>query len=140
MSEQRRGGSSGAKFRISLGLQVGAVINRADSTGTKNVYIISVKEIKGRLDRLPAAGVGHMVMATVQKSRPQLRKKVHPAMVIRQQKSCGRKDGVSLYFEEDAEVIVNNKGKMKGSAITGPIAKEHADSWPRIASNAGSTA
>jgi large subunit ribosomal protein L23e len=26
---------------------------------------------------------------------------------------------------------------MKGSAITGPVAKECADLWPRIASNAG---
>ncbi len=26
---------------------------------------------------------------------------------------------------------------MKGSAITGPVAKECADIWPRIASNAG---
>lgn len=31
-----RGGSSGAKFRISLGLPVGAVINCADNTG--NVF------------------------------------------------------------------------------------------------------
>lgn len=34
-------------------------------------------------------------------------------------------------------VIVNPKGEMKGSAITGPVAKECADLWPRIASNAG---
>ncbi|MCV4731504.1 uL14 family ribosomal protein, partial [Escherichia coli] len=64
----------------------------------------------------------------------------HPAVVIRQRKSYRRKDGVFLDFENNAGVIVNNKGKMKCSAITGPIAKEHADSWPRIASNAGSTA
>ena len=31
-----RGGSAGAKFRISLGLPVGAVINCADNTGKKN--------------------------------------------------------------------------------------------------------
>ncbi|KAH0501104.1 60S ribosomal protein L23 [Microtus ochrogaster] len=72
-----RGGSSGAKFRISLGLPVGAVINCADNTGAKNLYIISVKGIKGRLNRLPAAGVGDMVMATVKKGKPELRKKGH---------------------------------------------------------------
>ncbi|PRQ36538.1 putative ribosomal protein L14P [Rosa chinensis] len=33
-------------------------------------------------------------------------------------------------------VIVNPKGEMKGSAITGPIGKEYADLWPRIASAA----
>ncbi|KAH0626973.1 hypothetical protein JD844_002307 [Phrynosoma platyrhinos] len=138
--EPRRGGSSGAKFRISLGLPVGAVINCADNTGAKNLYIISVKGIKGRLNRLPAAGVGDMVMATVKKGKPELRKKVHPAVVIRQRKSYRRKDGVFLYFEDNAGVIVNNKGEMKGSAITGPVAKECADLWPRIASNAGSIA
>uniref|UniRef100_I3JGC8 Large ribosomal subunit protein uL14 n=1 Tax=Oreochromis niloticus TaxID=8128 RepID=I3JGC8_ORENI len=112
-----RGGSSGAKFRISLGLPVGAVINCADNTGAKNLYIISVKGIKGRLNRLPAAGVGDMVMATVKKGKPELRKKVHPAVVIRQRKSYRRKDGVFLYFEDNAGVIVNNKGEMKGGFL-----------------------
>ncbi|KAI9999354.1 hypothetical protein NQD34_018293 [Periophthalmus magnuspinnatus] len=69
MSKRGRGGSSGAKFRISLGLPVGAVINCADNTGAKNLYIISVKGIKGRLNRLPSAGVGDMVMATVKKGQ-----------------------------------------------------------------------
>lgn len=44
-------------------------------SGAKNLYIISVKGIKGRLNRLPAAGVGDMVMATVKKGKPELRKK-----------------------------------------------------------------
>uniref|UniRef100_A0A3Q3JNT8 Large ribosomal subunit protein uL14 n=1 Tax=Monopterus albus TaxID=43700 RepID=A0A3Q3JNT8_MONAL len=117
MSKRGRGGSSGAKFRISLGLPVGAVINCADNTGAKNLYIISVKGIKGRLNRLPAAGVGDMVMATVKKGKPELRKKVHPAVVIRQRKSYRRKDGVFLYFEDNAGVIVNNKGEMKGGSF-----------------------
>ena len=68
-------GSSGAKFRISLGLPVGAVMNCADNTGAKNLYIIAVKGIRGRLDRLPAAGVGDLVLATVKKGKPELRKK-----------------------------------------------------------------
>ena len=44
-------------------------------SGAKNLYIISVKGIKGRLNRLPSAGVGDMVMATVKKGKPELRKK-----------------------------------------------------------------
>jgi large subunit ribosomal protein L23e len=39
---------------------------------------------------------------------------------------------------DNAGVIVNPKGEMKGSAVTGPIAKEAADLWPRVASAAGS--
>merc|ERR1712013_849615 len=55
-------------------------------------------------------------------------------------KTFRRKDGQFIYFEDNAGVIVNNKGEMKGSAITGPVAKECADLWPRIASNASSIA
>ena len=40
MSKRGRGGVGGGKFRISLGLPVGAVINCADNTGAKNLYII----------------------------------------------------------------------------------------------------
>ena len=58
-------------------------------------------------------------------------------VVIRQRKAFRRKDGMFIYFEDNAGVIVNNKGEMKGSAITGPVAKECAELWPRIAANAG---
>ena len=47
-----------------------------------------------------------------------------PAVIVRQRKSWRRRDGVFLYFEDNAGVIVNPKGEMKGSAITGPVAKE----------------
>ncbi|KAG5209532.1 hypothetical protein JEQ12_017097 [Ovis aries] len=119
MSKQGRGGSSGAKFRTSLGLPVGALINCADNTGAKDLYIISTS----------AAGVGDMVTATVKKGKAELRKK-----------SYRRKDGLFLYFEDNAGVIANHKGEMKDSAITGPVAKECAELSSRIASNAGSMA
>merc|ERR1711881_144550 len=137
MTTRARGGASGNKFRITLGLPVAALMNCADNTGAKNLFIISVKGIGGVLNRLPAAASGDMVMATVKKGAPQLRKKVMPAVVIRQRKAFRRKDGTFVQFEDNAAVIVNPKGEMKGSAITGPIAKERADSWPRIASAAG---
>ncbi|XP_020907091.1 60S ribosomal protein L23 [Exaiptasia diaphana] len=138
MSKRGRGGTSGGKFRIAMGLPVGAVINCADNTGAKNLYIIAVKGIKGRLNRLPAAASGDMVLATVKKGKPELRKKVMPAVVIRQRKPYRRKNGVFIYFEDNAGVIVNVKGEMKGSGINGPVSKECADLWPRIASNASS--
>lgn len=38
---------------------------------------------------------------------------------------------------DNAAVLVNIKGELKGTAITGPVAKEAADIWPRIASASG---
>ncbi|KAI9189675.1 60S ribosomal protein L23A [Blastocladiella emersonii ATCC 22665] len=128
---------SGTKFRMALGLPVGAVMNCADNSGAKNLYVISVAKTHARLNRLPKAGPGDMVMATVKKGKPDLRKKVMPAVVVRQRKPWRRRDGVFLYFEDNAGVIVNPKGEMKGSAITGPVAKECADLWPKIASASG---
>ncbi|MCJ1353671.1 MAG: hypothetical protein MMC33_003658 [Icmadophila ericetorum] len=130
MSKRGRGGASGNKLKMTLGLPVGAVMNCCDNSGARNLYIISVKGIGARLNRLPAAGVGDMVMATVKKGKPELRKKVMPAVVVRQSKPWRRPDGVFLYFEDNAGVIVNPKGEMKGSAITGPVGKEAAELWP----------
>merc|ERR1712100_781579 len=138
MSKRGRGASMGNKFRTTLGLCVGSVMNCADNTGAKNLYIISVKGIKGRLNKIPCATVGNMVMATVKKGKPELRKKVMPAVVVRQRKPWRRQDGTFIYFEDNAGVIVNPKGEMKGSAINGPVAKECADLWPRVASAANS--
>merc|ERR1712221_11699 len=140
MSKRGRGGASGGKFHISMALPVAAVMNCADNTGAKSLYVIAVAGIKGRLNRLPAAGSGDLVMASVKKGKPELRKKVHPAVVVRQSKAFRRKDGTFLYFEDNAGVIVNNKGEMKGSAVTRPVAKECADLWPRISANAGTIA
>ena len=39
------------------------------------MYIIAVSGIRGRLNRLPAAANGDMVLATVKKGKPELRKK-----------------------------------------------------------------
>ena len=40
---------------------------------------------------------------------------VLPAVVVRQRKPWRRKDGVFIYFEDNAGVIVNPKGEMKGA-------------------------
>ncbi len=80
-------------------------MNCADNSGARNLYIISVKGIGARLNRMPAGGVGDMVMATVKKGKPELRKKVHPAVIVRQSKPWKRFDGVFLYFEDNAGVV-----------------------------------
>jgi Ribosomal protein L14p/L23e len=50
--------------------------------GAKNLFVIAVQGVKGRLNRLPSAAVGDMIVATVKKGKPELRKKgernLHP--------------------------------------------------------------
>lgn len=72
---------------MSVGLPVGAVMNCADNTGAKNLFVIAVNGTQARLNRLPAASAGDLFVASVKKGKPELRKKVMPAVVIRQRKA-----------------------------------------------------
>lgn len=49
-----RAGAAGSKLRMTLGLPVAALMNCADNTGAKNLYVVAVTNISGRLNRLPA--------------------------------------------------------------------------------------
>merc|ERR1711964_602853 len=126
------------KFRITSSLKVAAIINCADNSGAKNLYMIAVRGCGSRLNRMPSASLGDMFLASVKKGKPELRKKVLLAVVIRQRRAWRRKDGTFIYFEDNAGVIVNDRGEMKGSAIQGPVGKECADAYPKIASAAPS--
>ena len=70
-----RAGRVGTKLRVSLGLPVAALINCADNTGAKNMYIFAVFGVKGHLSRLPSASIGDMVLCSIKKGKPELRKK-----------------------------------------------------------------
>ena len=84
-----------------------------------------------------AARLGR-ALALKRLTRIPLARAVMPAVVVRQRKAWRRVDGGGfIYFEDNAGVIVNAKGDLKGSAVMGPVSKECADLWPRIASAAG---
>merc|ERR1711982_188905 len=138
MAKRGRGGRNGIKVKISNCLPVAAVMNCADNTGAKNLYMIAVGGCGARLNRMPAGSVGDLFLASVKKGKPELRKKVMSAVIIRQRKAIRCREGYFLYFEDNAGVIVNPRGDMKGSGITGPVAKECSDLWPKISGNAGS--
>ncbi len=74
-SARGRCGSTGTKFRTTLGLPNGAVINCADNTGAKALFVIGVKCVRGRLNKLPSASIGDMCIASCKKGKPELRKK-----------------------------------------------------------------
>merc|ERR1711865_202439 len=124
MSKRGRGSRSGTKVKITNSLPVACVMNCADNTGAKNLHMIACVGIGSKLNRFPAGSAGDMFLASVKKGKPELRKK-----------AIRRREGYFLYFEDNAGVIVNVKGEMKGSGITGPVAKECADLWPKIASH-----
>ncbi len=122
------------KSKIPKALPTGARLVCADNTGAREVEIIAVKGYKGVRRRYPAAGVGDIVIVTVKKGTPEIRKQVHYAVIIRQRKEYRRPDGTRVKFEDNAAVITDPKGNPKGSEIRGVVAREAAERFSKIGS------
>ena len=58
-----------------MGLPTGAVLNCADNSGAKSLFVIEPYGTGARLNRLPAASAGDMILCSVKKGKPELRKK-----------------------------------------------------------------
>ena len=139
MSKKNKSAMQGTKLKMALGLSASSLINCADNSGAKTLKIFAAKKIQAALNRLPSASVGDMVLCSCKKGKPDLRKKVlYAVIIVRQRKLWRRRDGYFIYFQDNAGVIVSNKGDMKGNSILGPIAKECADLWPKLSAAAES--
>ena len=105
----------------------------ADNSGAKIVEIISVIGHKGRKRMTPKAGIADMVNVVIKKGKPEMRKKVERAVIVRVKKEYRRKNGERVKFEDNAAVLVDDKGVPKASEIKGVVAKEVGERWPKIA-------
>jgi large subunit ribosomal protein L14 len=127
------------RSRATRALPHGAVVDVTDNSGGKLLRIFSVPRHKTVKGRYPEAAIGEIVQGSVVKGRPDIRKQVVFAVIVRQKKEFRREDGTRVKFEDNACVILKDKdGNPKGTVIKGPIAKEVAERWPavsKIASN-----
>ena len=122
------------KGNITRALTLQANVPTCDNSGAKLLKIVSVKGHKTVRGRVPAAGVGDLVMASVKKGKLEMRKQVVPAIIVRQKKEYRRANGVRIKFEDNAAVVLKDlKGNPKGTIFKGAIAKEVAERWPAVA-------
>jgi large subunit ribosomal protein L14 len=138
-AKQRAPGAKGIAAQgpnLSRGLIPGTMLRCADNTGARELRLIQVMGYKGRLRRYPKAAVGDKITLSVRHGTPDMRKKIFQGIIVRQRKPYRREDGVWIQFEDNAAVIITPEGEMKGSEIRGPVAKEAAERWPRLASSA----
>ena len=126
----------GVRAKITKALPAGARLDCVDNTGAKVLQIIAVKGYRGVKNRYPKAGVGDMVVVAVKKGRPEIKKQILKAVIIRQRKEYRRPSGLRVRFEDNAAVIVDDRGTPKGSEIRGPVAREAVERFSAIASAA----
>ena len=95
----------------------------ADNSGAKEVLCINV--LGGTKRRY--ASIGDKIVVTVKDAMPSGNIKkgtVSKAVVVRSKKEIRRPDGSYLRFDDNAVVLLNNTGEMRGTRIFGPVARE----------------
>ena len=98
----------------------------ADNTGAKEVLCIRV--LGGTKRRY--ASIGDKIVVTVKNAMPQGNVKkgqVTKAVVVRTKKEIRRPDGSYIRFDDNAVVLLNEAGEMRGTRIFGPVARELRD-------------
>jgi large subunit ribosomal protein L14 len=133
-TRRKMGRKTYTKPRTSYGLANGSRIAITDNSGAKIAQIINVDGSKTRLRRLPKASVGSVCTVTIKKGKPELRGNIVKAVIVRQKMIYRRLDGTRICFEDNAGVIITKEGDVKGTEIRGPVAREAAEMFPRIAS------
>ena len=122
------------KSRITKAIPVGSQIETCDNSGAKVIKIFTVVGSKTTKGRISSAGVADLVMASVRRGRPDMRKQVVYAIIVRQKKEYKRPDGTRIKFEDNSAVVLKDeKGNPKGTIFKGAIAKEVCERWPAIA-------
>jgi len=129
-------GMTSQRPKMSRGISAGSVVRCADNSGARELRVVQILQYKGRLRRVPSATVGDMVTVSVRRGTPDMRRKIFQAVLVRQRRPYRRSDGVWVQFEDNAAVVMTPEGEMRGSEIRGPVSKEAAERWPRIASAA----
>jgi large subunit ribosomal protein L14 len=95
----------------------------ADNSGAKEVLVIRV--LGGTKRRY--ACIGDQVVVTVKDATPSGNVKkgqVSRAVVVRTRKEVRRNDGSYIRFDNNAVVLLNDGGEMRGTRIFGPVARE----------------
>ncbi len=129
-------GLKGIAGRQMRGIQTGTELDVIDNTGAKKVSVIAVPGYHGVSRRYPKAGIGDIIIVSVKKGSPEMRRQVVHAVIVRQKRPFRRPDGTMVAFEDNAAVITTETGETKGTDIKGPVAREAAERWPRIAATA----
>ena len=104
-------------------IQVQTELMVADNTGAKRVECIKV--LGGSKRRY--AAVGDIIVISVKDAIPKGKVKkgsVHKAVVVRTRKEIHRDDGSKVRFDNNAAVLVDDKGEPVGTRIFGPVTRE----------------
>ena len=107
-------------------LQQESRLKVADNTGAREALVIRV--LGGTKRRY--ASVGDKIVVAIKDATPNGNVKkgaVSKAVVVRTKKEVRRKDGSYIRFDDNACVLLNTQGEMRGTRVFGPVPRELRD-------------
>jgi large subunit ribosomal protein L14 len=105
----------------------------ADNSGAKEVLCIRV--LGGTRKRYASLGDTIVVSVKSAIAGSDMKKgAVSKAIIVRTTKEVRRPDGSYIRFDDNAVVLLNNTGEMRGTRIFGPVARELRDQNMKIIS------
>ena len=107
-------------------IQMQTKLDVADNSGAKQVQCIKVWGGSKRR----TASVGDIIVVSVKDATPNGNVKkgaVSTAVVVRTVKEVRRPDGSYIRFDDNACVLLDANGEMKGTRVFGPVARELRD-------------
>ena len=105
----------------------------ADNSGAKEVLCINVPGGSKK----KYASIGDIIVVAVKSVVPlgEVKKgSVTRAVVVRTRKEVRRNDGSYIRFDDNACVLLNPAGEIRGTRIFGPVARELRDGYMKIVS------
>ena len=107
-------------------IQQESKVKVADNSGAKEILCIRVLGGTGKR----YASVGDKIVGTVKTATPSgsvKKGQIVKAVMVRVKKEIRRKDGSYIRFDDNACVIIDENGQMKGTRVFGPVARELRD-------------
>lgn len=112
-------------------IQERAILKVADNSGAKIVRCFRV--LGGSRKRY--ARIGDIIITSVQIAEPRKpikKKDVVKALVVRTKNGLRRPDGTVIRFDENAVVLIDEKGEPKGTRIFGPLPRELKEKFESV--------
>ncbi|MBA3920476.1 MAG: 50S ribosomal protein L14 [Nostocaceae cyanobacterium] len=107
-------------------IQPQSYLNVADNSGARKIMCIRVVGAGNRR----YGNVGDIIIGVVKDAIPNMAVKksdVVKAVIVRTRKGLRRDSGMSIRFDDNAAVLINNDGNPRGTRVFGPVARELRD-------------
>jgi large subunit ribosomal protein L14 len=107
-------------------IQQQTYLNVADTSGARKLMCLRVLST----GNCTYGEIGDVIVAVVKDAIPNMPVKksdIVRAVIVRTRKPVRRESGMSIRFDDNAAVIINNDGNPKGTRVFGPVARELRD-------------